>query len=45
MPGLRRVGKSTLLLQCYEYLLKQRDISPTDILYVSCDDIQKKWEK
>ncbi|MDO5825404.1 MAG: AAA family ATPase [Methanosphaera sp.] len=39
LPGLRGVGKTTLLYQIYEYLLKQRDISPSDILYISCDDL------
>lgn len=39
LPGLRGVGKTTLLFQAYEYLLKQKDISQSDILYVSCDDL------
>ncbi|MBE6493726.1 MAG: ATP-binding protein [Methanosphaera stadtmanae] len=44
LPGLRGVGKTTLLFQIYEYLLKQKDISPTDILYISCDDINATEE-
>ena len=44
LPGLRGVGKTTLLLQCYEYLLKEKDISPTDMLYISCDDLKKIGE-
>lgn len=28
LPGLRDVGKSTLLFQVYEYLLKKKDINP-----------------
>ena len=39
LPGLSGVGKTTLLFQAYEYLLKQKDVSPADILYVSCDDM------
>ncbi|RAP47636.1 MAG: hypothetical protein BZ135_01750 [Methanosphaera sp. rholeuAM6] len=39
MPGLRGVGKTTLLFQCYEYLIKQKDIPISDILYLSCDFI------
>lgn len=39
LPGLKGVGKTTLLLQCYEYLFKQKDIEIGDILYISCDDV------
>ena len=35
MPGLRGVGKTTLIFQTYEYLLKEKNISPKNILYVS----------
>ena len=41
LPGLRGVGKTTLMYQSYEYLLKEKDISPNNILYVSCDVINK----
>lgn len=37
LPGLRGVGKTTILLQCYEYLLKERDINSNDLLYISCE--------
>ena len=39
MPGLRGVGKTTLIFQTYEYLLKEKNISPKNILYVSLDDL------
>lgn len=39
LPGLRGVGKTTLILQLYEYLLKEKNISPRNILYVSFDDL------
>ena len=39
LPGLRGVGKTTLLLQAYEYLLKEKNLSPKDILYISFEEI------
>ena len=39
LPGLRDVGKTTLILQLYEYLLKEMNIPPRNILYVSFDDL------
>lgn len=39
LPGLRGVGKTTLILQLYEYLLKEKNIPPRNILYVSFDDL------
>lgn len=41
LPGVRDVGKTTLLFQVYEYLLKERGISPENILYFSCDQLKK----
>ena len=41
LPGLRDVGKTTLLFQVYEYLLKKKDISANNILYFSCDRLDK----
>lgn len=41
LPGLRDVGKTTLLFQVYEYLLKEKGISPQNILYFSCDLLKK----
>ncbi|MBQ6218202.1 MAG: ATP-binding protein [Methanosphaera sp.] len=41
LPGLRDVGKSTLLFQIYEYLMKKRDVNPQNILYLSADNLVK----
>ncbi|KZX10752.1 ATP-binding protein [Methanobrevibacter filiformis] len=39
MPGLRGVGKTTILLQLYDYLLNEKKISYEDILYISMDQV------
>jgi len=39
MPGLRGVGKTTILLQLYDYLKNRKKISKNNILYLSMDDI------
>ncbi|MCL2687982.1 MAG: AAA family ATPase [Methanobrevibacter sp.] len=39
MPGLRGVGKTTILLQLYDYLLNEKNINSKNILYLSMDDI------
>ena len=39
LPGLRGVGKSTMIFQIYDYLLREKGILPKNILYVSCDDL------
>ncbi len=39
MPGLRGVGKSTLLLQTYEYLVS-RGVDKNRILYVPADELK-----
>ena len=44
LPGLRDVGKTTLLFQVYEYLQKEKGISPHNILYFSCDRLKKLGE-
>ena len=41
LPGLRDVGKTTLLFQVYQYLLKEKGITPQNILYFSCDRLKK----
>ena len=41
LPGLRGVGKTTLLFQCYEYLFKCKNVHFKDLLYVSCDLINR----
>jgi predicted AAA+ superfamily ATPase len=39
LSGIRRVGKTTLLYQVYDYLLNKRKVPYDQILYVSCDDL------
>ena len=41
LPGLRGVGKTTILFQVYDYLTNQKNISPEQILYFSCEEINK----
>jgi hypothetical protein len=41
LPGLRDVGKTTLLYQVYEYLLIEKMISPQNALYFSCDRLKR----
>ena len=41
LPGLRDVGKTTILFQVYEYLLKEKSINPQNILYFSCDRLKR----
>lgn len=44
LPGLRGVGKTTILYQIYEYLLKEKDIPLNQILYISCEDLESLIE-
>lgn len=39
LPGFKSVGKSTLLFQTYNYLLRQKQIDSNQILYFSCEDL------
>ena len=39
LPGLRGVGKSTILLEVYDYLFNEKNISPENILYISCEQL------
>ena len=39
LPGIRGVGKTTLLYQAYQYLLNDKHILPEQIIYLSCDDL------
>jgi predicted AAA+ superfamily ATPase len=41
MPGLRGVGKTTLIFQLYDYLLNQLGIENDRILYISADQIKE----
>jgi predicted AAA+ superfamily ATPase len=38
ISGLRRVGKSTIMFQLIDFLLKQKKVSPEQILYFSYDE-------
>ena len=44
MPGLRDVGKTTILFQVYEYLLKEKNINQQNILYFACDRLRRTGE-
>ena len=44
LPGLRDVGKTTILFQAYEYLLKEKNINQQNILYFSCDRLKRTGE-
>ena len=44
LPGLRDVGKSTLLFHLYEYLLKKQDVPPQNILYVSAENLREIFD-
>ena len=41
LPGIRGVGKTTILIQLYEYLTKEKQVSPTDILYITGDNLKR----
>ena len=41
LPGLRGVGKTTLLFQLYDYLLNTKQQNQDQILYLSCEDLKK----
>lgn len=39
LPGIRGVGKTTLLYETYNYLTKDKNIPPNRVLYISYDEI------
>ena len=39
LPGLRGVGKTTMLYQLYDYLLKEKNVPSNQILYFSCEEL------
>lgn len=39
LPGLRGIGKTTLLYQVYDYLLNNKNINPKNILYMSFESL------
>lgn len=40
LSGLRGIGKTTLVMQLYNYLIEQLKVSKNNILYISMDEIQ-----
>lgn len=44
MPGLRGVGKTTILFQLYDYLTSERKIDSNQILYLDLDRLKDKGE-
>ena len=40
LPGLRTVGKTTILYQLYDYLVTTKNIAQEEILFISCDKIK-----
>jgi len=40
LPGLRGVGKTTVIFQIYEYLLHQKKVAQDRILYFSTDELK-----
>ena len=43
--GPRRTGKTTLMLQIMDLLIKERRLNPRNILFLPCDDILLKGRK
>lgn len=39
LPGIRGVGKTTLLYETYNYLTRNKNIPPSQVLYISYDEI------
>lgn len=43
--GLRRVGKTTLMFQIIDWLIKEKNINPVKILYFSFDEVVESIEE
>lgn len=43
MPGLRGVGKTTILYQLYEYLTKEKNIPEKNILYLDVHELKNNF--
>lgn len=41
MPGLRGVGKTTLLFQLYDYLTNEKGVKQDNVLYISTDHLKE----
>ena len=44
MPGLRGVGKTTILYQIYHYLINEKGIKNSNILYLDLDDLKSAYD-
>lgn len=44
MPGLRGVGKTTILYQLYEYLIKDKNIDENNVFYLDVDDLKAVYD-
>jgi len=44
LPGLRGVGKTTILFQIYDYLLNTKKISRKNLLYLSMDQVTSYFQ-
>lgn len=44
MPGLRGVGKTTILYQIYQYLINEKGIKNSNILYLNLDDLKSAYD-
>ncbi len=42
LPGLRGVGKTTLLFQIYEFIKRQKLVEQDHLIYITCDDVVKR---
>src|SRR3989338_9345748 len=40
LPGLRGIGKTTMLLQLYDFLIKKQNINQDRVLYFSTDELK-----
>ena len=45
MPGLRGVGKTTILYQIYEYLTKEKNIPERNILYLDVHELKQTYDE
>ncbi|RAP49442.1 MAG: hypothetical protein BZ138_07665 [Methanosphaera sp. rholeuAM270] len=43
MPGLRGVGKSTIIYQIYDYLINNQNIDNNNILYLDVDELTSNY--
>ncbi|MDR1721969.1 MAG: AAA family ATPase, partial [Methanobrevibacter sp.] len=44
MPGLRGVGKTTILYQVYNYLVGEKNVDSRNILYISMDQVKNYFD-